>query len=79
MFSMATMAGTDLQRGFLIAPVWPLLLLLLLLMPPAVIYLTIRFRSWHELKAWASHAGWIAMTPFRVIAQMLYSHKPQHA
>ncbi len=79
MFSMAGIAGTVLQRGALIAPGWVLMLLLLLLTPPMVIYLTVRFRSWHELEAWASRAGWIMMTPFRDITEKLHSHKPRHA
>jgi len=79
MLSIAGIASTDLQRGFVVPPVSPLLLLLLLLTPPLVIYLTIRFQSWHELGAWAAHAGWIMMTPFRDIARMLHSHKPRHA
>ena len=79
MFSLAGIAATDLQRGALVPPVWFLLLFLLLLTPPMVIYSTIRFRSWHELEAWASRAGWIVMTPFRDITRMLHSHKPRHA
>lgn len=79
MFSIPGIAGTALERGALIPLVWPLLLLLLLLMPPMVMYLTVRFRSWHELGAWASRAGWILMTPFRNIMEMLHSHKPRHA
>ncbi len=79
MSTMASIASTATQRGFVVPPLSPLLLLLLLLTPPMVIYLTIRFQSWHELGAWAAHAGWIMMTPFREIAQMLHSHKPRHA
>jgi len=79
MFSMAGMAGTDLQRGFVVPPGWLLLLLLLLLTPPMVIYLTIRFRSWHEVEAWASHAGSTMMTPIRDITRMLHSHQTRHA
>jgi len=79
MFSWVGIAGTDLQRGALISPGWFLLLLLLLLTPAMVNYLTIRFRSWHELGAWASRTGWIMMTPFRDITEMLHSHKPRHA
>jgi hypothetical protein len=80
MFSMAGIAGTVLERGALTSPGWVLLLLLLLLTPPMVIYLTVRFRSWHELEAWGSHAGWIVITPFRDITEkMLHSHKPRHA
>jgi hypothetical protein len=79
MFSMVGIASTDLERGTLIPTVWPLLLLLLLLTPTMVIYLTVRFRSWHELEASASRAGRIMMTPFRNITEMLHSHKPRHA
>jgi hypothetical protein len=79
MFTMAGTAGTDLERGALIPPGWLLLLLLLLLIPPMVIYSTIRFRSWHELEAWASRAGWFLMTPFRDVMKMLHSHTPRHA
>ena len=79
MFSMPGIAGTALERGAVIPTGWLLLLLLLLLTPPVVIYLTVRFRSWHELEAWASHAGGTMMTPFRDITKMLHSHKPRHA
>jgi len=79
MFSMVGIAATNLERGTLISPGWPLLLFLLLLTPPMVMYLTVRFRNWHELEAWATHAGRIMVTPFREIRTMMHSHKPRHA
>ena len=79
MFSMADIAATAVQRGSVVPPGWLLLLFLLLLTPPMVIYLTVRFRSWHELEAWAAHAGRFMTTPFRDVTRMMHSHKPRHA
>ena len=54
MFLLIGIASTALERGALIPQGWLLLLFVLMLMPPMVMYLTVRFQSFHEFERWGS-------------------------